>query len=41
MARRELTFICQDRGATYGRWQGKCEAAHAPDRRFHRVYKGE
>jgi DNA repair protein RadA/Sms len=26
MARREPTFICQSCGATYGRWQGKCEA---------------
>jgi DNA repair protein RadA/Sms len=26
MARRELTFICQKCGATYGRWQGKCDA---------------
>jgi DNA repair protein RadA/Sms len=26
MARRELTFICQNCGAAYGRWQGKCEA---------------
>src|SRR6202162_1042648 len=26
MARRELTFICQNCGATYGRWQGKCDA---------------
>src|SRR6202790_4956823 len=26
MARREPTFICQNCGATYGRWQGKCEA---------------
>jgi predicted ATP-dependent serine protease len=30
MARRELTFICQNCGATYGRRQGKCGAAHAP-----------
>ncbi|HYZ45651.1 MAG TPA: DNA repair protein RadA, partial [Xanthobacteraceae bacterium] len=26
MARRETTFICQDCGAVYGRWQGKCDA---------------
>ncbi|HEY4404825.1 MAG TPA: DNA repair protein RadA [Xanthobacteraceae bacterium] len=26
MARREPSFICQNCGATYGRWQGKCEA---------------
>src|ERR1700727_2700954 len=26
MAKRELTFICQNCGATYGRWQGKCDA---------------
>jgi DNA repair protein RadA/Sms len=26
MARREPTFICQNCGATYGRWQGKCDA---------------
>jgi DNA repair protein RadA/Sms len=26
MARRELTFVCQNCGAAYGRWQGKCEA---------------
>ena len=26
MARRETTFICQDCGAAYGRWQGKCDA---------------
>ena len=26
MARRETTFICQDCGASYGRWQGKCDA---------------
>src|ERR1700738_3185283 len=26
MARRELTFICQNCGAAYGRWQGKCDA---------------
>jgi DNA repair protein RadA/Sms len=26
MARRTLTFVCQNCGAAYGRWQGKCEA---------------
>src|SRR6516162_3384474 len=26
MARRETNFICQNCGAAYGRWQGKCEA---------------
>jgi DNA repair protein RadA/Sms len=26
MARRELSFICQNCGAGYGRWQGKCDA---------------
>ena len=26
MARREANFICQNCGAAYGRWQGKCEA---------------
>jgi DNA repair protein RadA/Sms len=26
MSRRHLTFICQNCGAAYGRWQGKCEA---------------
>src|SRR5262249_3387414 len=26
MARRETTFICQNCGAAYGRWQGKCDA---------------
>jgi DNA repair protein RadA/Sms len=26
MARRPLTFVCQNCGAVYGRWQGKCEA---------------
>jgi DNA repair protein RadA/Sms len=26
MARRELTFACQNCGAAYGRWQGKCDA---------------
>ena len=26
MARRELTYICQNCGAAYGRWQGKCDA---------------
>ncbi len=26
MARRELTFTCQNCGAVYGRWQGKCDA---------------
>ncbi len=26
MARRTLTFVCQNCGAVYGRWQGKCDA---------------
>jgi DNA repair protein RadA/Sms len=26
MARRTLTFVCQNCGAAYGRWQGKCDA---------------
>src|ERR1700754_2659664 len=26
MARREPSFVCQNCGATYGRWQGKCDA---------------
>jgi DNA repair protein RadA/Sms len=26
MSRRNVTFVCQNCGATYGRWQGKCEA---------------
>jgi DNA repair protein RadA/Sms len=26
MARNALTFVCQNCGAAYGRWQGKCEA---------------
>ena len=26
MSRRHLTFVCQNCGAVYGRWQGKCEA---------------
>src|SRR5262249_37849855 len=26
MARRDTNFICQNCGAAYGRWQGKCEA---------------
>ena len=26
MARRILTFVCQNCGAAHGRWQGKCEA---------------
>jgi DNA repair protein RadA/Sms len=26
MAKRALSFICQNCGAVYGRWQGKCEA---------------
>lgn len=26
MSRRTLSFICQNCGAAYGRWQGKCEA---------------
>src|SRR5262252_9129163 len=26
MARREPSFICQNCGAVYGRWQGKCDA---------------
>ena len=25
MARQSLTFVCQNCGAVYGRWQGKCE----------------
>jgi DNA repair protein RadA/Sms len=25
MARRETTFVCQNCGAAYGRWQGKCD----------------
>ncbi len=25
MARRPLSFVCQNCGAVYGRWQGKCE----------------
>src|SRR5262245_19983923 len=26
MARRSFAFVCQNCGAAYGRWQGKCEA---------------
>jgi DNA repair protein RadA/Sms len=26
MARRSLTFVCQNCGAVYGRWQGKCDS---------------
>src|SRR5215475_7049893 len=26
MARRDASFICQNCGAVYGRWQGKCDA---------------
>src|SRR4030088_2321308 len=26
MTRRELSFVCQNCGAAYGRWQGKCDA---------------
>src|SRR5437762_633136 len=26
MARRDSSFVCQNCGAAYGRWQGKCEA---------------
>src|SRR4029079_18038992 len=26
MARREASFICQNCGAVYGRWQGRCDA---------------
>ena len=26
MARRDSTFVCQNCGAAYGRWQGKCDA---------------
>src|SRR6202521_5347040 len=26
MARHTLTFVCQNCGAVYGRWQGKCDA---------------
>jgi DNA repair protein RadA/Sms len=26
MARREPSFVCQNCGASYGRWQGKCDA---------------
>src|SRR5688572_21284592 len=25
MSRRNLTFVCQNCGAVYGRWQGKCD----------------
>src|ERR1700753_1548758 len=28
MARRPLTFVCQNCGAVYGRWQGKCESCN-------------
>ena len=26
MAKNALSFVCQNCGAAYGRWQGKCEA---------------
>jgi len=26
MARRETSFVCQNCGAAYSRWQGKCDA---------------
>src|SRR5437870_2208501 len=26
MAKRNSSFVCQNCGAAYGRWQGKCEA---------------
>ena len=26
MSRRALTFVCQNCGAVYGRWQGKCDS---------------
>ena len=26
MARREPSFVCQNCGAAFGRWQGKCDA---------------
>jgi len=26
MSKRNLKFICQNCGAAFGRWQGKCEA---------------
>ena len=26
MSKRNLSFVCQNCGAAYGRWQGKCEA---------------
>src|SRR5262245_54695713 len=26
MSKRHITFVCQNCGAAYGRWQGKCEA---------------
>jgi predicted ATP-dependent serine protease len=29
MARRDPSFICQNCGAVYGRWQGKCDAAES------------
>ena len=29
MARRDPSFICQNCGAAYNRWQGKCEACGA------------
>ncbi len=28
MARRALSFVCQNCGAVYGRWQGKCESCN-------------
>jgi DNA repair protein RadA/Sms len=26
MAKNTLSFVCQNCGAAYGRWQGKCES---------------
>ncbi|MGA9561910.1 MAG: hypothetical protein WBR32_12800, partial [Pseudolabrys sp.] len=26
MSKRNLTFVCQNCGAAFSRWQGKCEA---------------
>ena len=42
MARREPSFVCQNCGAAYGRWQGKCDACGewntiAEERRGHRA----
>ena len=28
MARRDLSFVCQNCGAVYGRWQGKCDSCN-------------